>query len=70
VAQLTGGDPEIQKGQNKMYGDQAKWPLERQASFGIRPEIREFITKARAYRAASARGIRDRLLLVRQPRSP
>jgi hypothetical protein len=31
-----------------MYGDQAKWPVERQASFGIRPDIQEFITKARA----------------------
>ena len=46
VAGFTGGDPEIQKGLNKMYSDMPNWPAERQAKFGIRPQIQEFITKA------------------------
>jgi DNA-binding transcriptional MerR regulator len=46
VEAFTGGDPEIQKGLNRMYSDMPQWPAERRAAFGIRPEIQEFITKA------------------------
>ena len=50
VEGFTGGDPEIQKGLNRMSSDVPNWPAERQATFqtafGIRPEIREFIQKA------------------------
>jgi hypothetical protein len=52
VEGFTGGDPEIQKGLNRMYSDVPNWPAERQATFqtafGIRPEIQEFIRKAMA----------------------
>ncbi len=46
VEAFTGGDPEIQKGLNRMYSDMPQWPAERRAAFGIRPEIQAFITKA------------------------
>jgi DNA-binding transcriptional MerR regulator len=46
VEGFTGGDPEIQKGLNAMYADQANWPGERKQAFGIRPEIQDFIHKA------------------------
>ena len=46
VEAFTGGNPEIQKGLNRMYSDMPQWPAERRAAFGIRPEIQEFITKA------------------------
>jgi hypothetical protein len=45
---FTGGDPEIQKGLNKMYSDMPNWPAERRAQFGVRPEIQEFIDRALA----------------------
>jgi MerR family transcriptional regulator, thiopeptide resistance regulator len=47
---FTGGDPEIQKGLNRMYADVPNWPAERRATFqtayGIRPEIQEYMRKA------------------------
>jgi DNA-binding transcriptional MerR regulator len=46
VGQFTGGDPEIQKGLNRMYSDMPNWPQERREKFGIRPEIQEFIARA------------------------
>jgi len=46
VAGFTGGDPEIQKGLNKMWSDQANWPAQQQQSFGIKPETQDFIVKA------------------------
>jgi MerR family transcriptional regulator, thiopeptide resistance regulator len=46
VESFTGGDPEIQKGLNKMYSDMPNWPAERRSQFGVRPEIQDFITKA------------------------
>jgi DNA-binding transcriptional MerR regulator len=52
VGEFTGGDPEIQKGLNTMYADQANWPTERK-QYQIKPEIQEFITKA--MRAGSSR---------------
>lgn len=45
VEEFTGNDPEIQKGLNSMYGDQANWPAGQQA-FRVRPEIQDFILKA------------------------
>src|SRR3954467_11710606 len=35
---FTGGDPEIQKGLNAMYSDQANWPAEQRERYSIRPE--------------------------------
>jgi DNA-binding transcriptional MerR regulator len=46
VESFTGGDPEIQKGLNKMYSDMPNWPSERRSQFGVKPEIQDFITKA------------------------
>jgi DNA-binding transcriptional MerR regulator len=43
---FTGGDPEIQKGLNKMWGDQTNWPDATRWSYGIKPEIQAFIIKA------------------------
>ena len=50
VEGFTGGDPEVQKGLNKMYADVPNWPAERrqafQTGFAIRPEIQVFMKKA------------------------
>jgi len=46
VEGFTGGDPEVQKGLNRMWADQANWPEGPQQSFRIRPELQEWITKA------------------------
>jgi len=46
VGEFTGGDPEIQKGLNAMYADQANWPEGPKQNWRIRPEIQEFIEKA------------------------
>ena len=46
VAGFTGGDPEIQKGLNKLWQDQQNWPQPQRDSYGIKPEIQEFIMKA------------------------
>jgi DNA-binding transcriptional MerR regulator len=43
---FTCGDPEIQKGLNAMYADQANWPEKQQENYQIRPEIHAFIMKA------------------------
>lgn len=43
---FTGGDPEIQKGLNKMYADQANWPEQTRQAYPIKPEIMEFMVKA------------------------
>jgi DNA-binding transcriptional MerR regulator len=43
---FTGGDPEIQKGLNKMYADQANWPEQTRQAYAIKPEIMEFMMKA------------------------
>lgn len=42
---FTGGDPEIQKGLNKMYADQANWPEQTRQAYAIKPEIMEFMMK-------------------------
>lgn len=42
---FTGGDPEIQKGLNKMWSDQKNWPANMQ-QHKVKPEIQEFIMKA------------------------
>src|SRR6185295_16720013 len=46
VEGFTGGDPEIQKGLNAMWADQANWPAPQRARFAIKPEIQDFIVKA------------------------
>jgi DNA-binding transcriptional MerR regulator len=46
LAEFTGGDPEIQKGLNKMWADQADWTDAQARSFKINPEVQEFIMKA------------------------
>jgi DNA-binding transcriptional MerR regulator len=43
---FTGGDPEIQKGLNKMWGDQTNWPDATRRSYAIKPKIQAFIIKA------------------------
>jgi len=43
---FTGGDPEIQKGLNKMWADQTNWPDATRRSYAIKPEIQAFIIKA------------------------
>ena len=46
VAGFTGGDPDIQKGLNKLWQDQHNWPTPQRESYAIKPEIQEFIMKA------------------------
>lgn len=43
---FTGGDPEIQKGLNKMWADQANWPEQSLRAYKIKPEVQDFIMKA------------------------
>jgi DNA-binding transcriptional MerR regulator len=43
---FTGGDPEIQKGLNKMWSDQANWPRQTRQAYSINPKVQEFILKA------------------------
>lgn len=45
ISEFTGGNPEIQKGLNKMYADSADWPAQ-QRQDQIKPEIQAFIQKA------------------------
>jgi hypothetical protein len=46
IAEFTGGDPAIQRGLNSMYADRGNWPEPQKKSFGIRPEIEDFIRSA------------------------
>jgi MerR family transcriptional regulator, thiopeptide resistance regulator len=46
LAEFTGGDPEIQRGLNKMWVDEANWPDPSLRSYKVKPEIVEFIMKA------------------------
>jgi DNA-binding transcriptional MerR regulator len=46
VEGFTGGDPEIQKGLNKMWNDKANWPADQRQQFQIDPRVQEFIIKA------------------------
>jgi MerR family transcriptional regulator, thiopeptide resistance regulator len=46
VEGFTGSDPEIQKGLNKMWADQANWPAPQRQSYGVKPEIQDFIMRA------------------------
>ncbi|HYL62789.1 MAG TPA: MerR family transcriptional regulator [Candidatus Methylomirabilis sp.] len=43
---FTGGDPEIQKGLNKMWADQTNWPDQSLRAYKIKPEVQDFIMKA------------------------
>jgi DNA-binding transcriptional MerR regulator len=46
VAGFTGGDPDVQKGLNKMWADKQNWPAEDRQRFSIDPRVQEFIVKA------------------------
>jgi DNA-binding transcriptional MerR regulator len=52
VAGFTGGDPEVQKGLNRMWADKANWPDGDAKRFEIKPEIQDFIVKAMNVRGA------------------
>ena len=43
---FTGGDPEIQKGLNRMWADQANWPVQQRNAYSINPAVQAFIIKA------------------------
>jgi DNA-binding transcriptional MerR regulator len=43
---FTGGDPEIQKGLNRMWADQPNWPSPQREAFTIKPEVQAFILRA------------------------
>jgi len=46
VGEFTGGNPEIQKGLNRMYSDQGNWPEQPKQNWQIKPEIMSFIMAA------------------------
>lgn len=46
VEGFTGGNPEVQKGLNRMYADQDNWPEPQRQNWRIKPEIMAFITEA------------------------
>jgi DNA-binding transcriptional MerR regulator len=50
VRGFTGGDPEIQKGVNRLYADEANWPAHFQRPWS--DEVQDFITKVMAARKA------------------
>ncbi|HET9182999.1 MAG TPA: MerR family transcriptional regulator [Candidatus Angelobacter sp.] len=53
VSGFTGGDPEIQKGLNKLYADQENWPATFQKPFS--DEVQEYMRKAmKAHRISCA----------------
>jgi hypothetical protein len=57
VGGFTAGDPEIQRGLNRMYADQANWPAHTQTFFSDFPqllnaEVQSFIKKAMEARKA------------------
>lgn len=43
---FTAGDPEIQKGLNKMWADQSNWPDPQARRVKIKPQVVDFIMKA------------------------
>ena len=43
---FTGGEPEIQKGLNKMWLDHANWPEQPQRTFSIPQPVQDFIVQA------------------------
>lgn len=46
VKEITGGDPGVQRGLNKMWADRENWPDGKAKSFRIPPAVTEFIGKA------------------------
>jgi MerR family transcriptional regulator, thiopeptide resistance regulator len=50
---FTGGDPEIQRGLNRMWADQQNWPADARQKYAINPEIQDFIM--RAFQAGAAK---------------
>ncbi|HEY2150391.1 MAG TPA: MerR family transcriptional regulator [Vicinamibacterales bacterium] len=46
VGQFTGGDPEVQRGLNKMWADKANWPIQKHEQFDVDSRVQEFIVKA------------------------
>ncbi len=43
---FTGGDPEIQKGLNKMWADRENWPAQPRQAYAIKPEVQAWILQA------------------------
>jgi len=52
VAGFTGGDPDVQKGLNKMWADKANWPADERHRFSLDPRVQEFIVKAMNVRSS------------------
>lgn len=52
VRGFTGGDPEIQKGLNKMYADKENWPAAAKQQSPISAEVQSFMMKAMQVRPA------------------
>ena len=46
LAGFTGGNPEIQKGLNRMWSNQGNWPEPQKSAYSIKPEVQSFIMKA------------------------
>jgi MerR family transcriptional regulator, thiopeptide resistance regulator len=46
VEGFTGGDPDVQKGLNKMWADQANWPTPQRETYAVKSEIQDFIVQA------------------------
>jgi MerR family transcriptional regulator, thiopeptide resistance regulator len=46
VEGFTGGNPEVQRGLNAMYNDQANWPEAKKQQHPVNPQVMEFIRKA------------------------
>ncbi len=46
VEGFTGGDPDIQKGLNKMWADQANWPAPQRETYAVKPDLQNFIVSA------------------------
>ena len=46
MKEITGGDPGVQRGLNKMWADRDNWPDGEAKSFRMPAEVTEFIMKA------------------------
>ena len=46
MKEITGGDPGVQRGLNKMWANRENWPDGKAKSFRIPPAVTEFIGKA------------------------
>ena len=46
VERFTGGDPDIQRGLNRMWNDRDRWPASERTRFQLRDDVRRFILEA------------------------